>query len=801
MPAEVEGELWFSDVVASAGPLGISLDPGIADLLRAELAAVPAERHRAWHKLQEWHGRAPWSIRLEERINYLSTFRDAEADEIAELLAAAVERLRAALEQDESRAIGIARWLLAASARLPTATQSTTAAAAAAVAAGAHLDGRVDGAEALAPEDRTRWLSWLLDSLGAVSLPLQLVQGGLAVGGDLSRSRPSLRIPATDPLAISVLWRSDGVERQTHVQLRRGEERYVATSADELELRTVSGDGVVVRPAGVGTIRVTDSRGVERTGRGFAVTPDVVLTTVSVSGESPDAVVQYVPRDGEPIACSLEPDVRLGIAALRLSRRAPAVMPVAGFEAVATGARWRLEAAPDGLSGIVSEYSTAVTAASSLIELVPDPASPPIDAGVAGAAVTLDAPWGAVIGLLQSIRPAASDPDKPRPQEKLRAEVLSAVSVDAAIERFGLRGRTLTPARPTRPSVTLDATAPAPDITLAIATQSEGGQSFACRVSTPLLDGWQQRVEQWSLGDEYSAVVASFVDEITRRVATPEVRRATLRGAGLELWGAAPPLFRQLYWELVDTGRPPRTILIASEMIDFPWEILIPRRSDLQHENPLGVECAIGCWLTAGAAPPHFVPLTDSYVIAPRYRGSRELPGVEREVEYVMSAFSGQRVAPASLRNIDETLARAGASLIHFAGHAQGERGQYAFMLDGDEMLRDFQLAALEGLNAAMRSRRPFVFLNAAPQEPFGANQMARRLLQLGAGSVVAPMWAVRDETASAVALEFYRRTADDPRRPFADIFGELRRHASDAEADDSWLAYRFYGDPHASQA
>ena len=342
MPAAVEADLWFSEVVASAGPLGVSLEPGVADLLRAELVAAPAERHRAWQRLQEWHGSAPWSIRLEERINYLATFGDAGADEIEELLAAAVERLREARHQDERRAIGIARWLLAASAdcrrqrsrraqrtrlRWPRACIWT--------------------AELMVPtlwrtEDRTRWLSWLLDSLGSVGLPLQLVQGGLALGGEPSRWAPSLRVPATDPLALSAHWRSDGVARLAHIQLRRGEERYLEVDADEIELRTVSGHGVVVRPAGVGTIAVVNSRGVVlRSGHGFAVTRDVVFTTGSIAVDrgrmcstSRVTAIRY------QVSLSL---TRAWASPRCTCRGRRESMPVAGLEFVTPGARWRLK--------------------------------------------------------------------------------------------------------------------------------------------------------------------------------------------------------------------------------------------------------------------------------------------------------------------------------------------------------------------------------------------------------------------------------------------------------------------------
>jgi len=51
------------------------------------------------------------------------------------------------------------------------------------------------------------------------------------------------------------------------------------------------------------------------------------------------------------------------------------------------------------------------------------------------------------------------------------------------------------------------------------------------------------------------------------------------------------------------------------------------------------------------------------------------------------------------------------------------------------------------------------------------------------------------------VAVTFYDTVKKKPETPFAEILRELRAKAYAAEGEDSYAAYCFYGDPHASAA
>jgi hypothetical protein len=242
----VESDLWLSPVVASAGPRGICLDPAVADLLRVDLAGRPGQRELAWDLVRRHHRDAAWSFRLEEQINYLSTYGDGRLDEIEELLAAALAELRRTSERDRAAAVGIARWLLAALARLPGIARGTPAAAVAGVAAGVHLDGRLHGLAGVEPDDRD-WLAWLLDFVPTVEVWVQRRTNALRFGAE-GRHAVRLTLPATDPLAVTVLAGDEVVP----VRLYPGEEVAVPVPPGPVEVRALNGRRVLLAPATTG---------------------------------------------------------------------------------------------------------------------------------------------------------------------------------------------------------------------------------------------------------------------------------------------------------------------------------------------------------------------------------------------------------------------------------------------------------------------------------------------------------------------------------------------------------------------
>jgi tetratricopeptide (TPR) repeat protein len=389
LEAAVESELWFGGLVASAGPLGIALDPGVADLLRDELDT--AEREAAWALLAAHHAAEPWSIRLEERINYL-TAGGAGAAEVEELLAAALDELH---DTDERAALGIARWLLAALTRLPAAARATPAAAAASVAAGAHLDGRLGDLDALTDEQRETWLPKLLRGLGTTDLPVRLLPGALVLGGD-PQGAPFVRVPQTDPLAVTVEW-DDGHEA---VRLRAGEQRRVATGrAATVRVRTVAGAVSEINPLAAGRLQWGD----RQSAPACAVSETEVVTASDLVVER----MRFVLDSGAAIRVADGPPFVAGeLATLRLAGSVSAP-PLARPN---VGDRWRFADGRPGSGMVALDNGSEI--------LIDTHGDFPIERG---AAVVTDRPWGAVFGVMLGrtmqgfvrVAPLASNPASP----------------------------------------------------------------------------------------------------------------------------------------------------------------------------------------------------------------------------------------------------------------------------------------------------------------------------------------------------------------------------------------------------
>jgi len=87
------------------------------------------------------------------------------------------------------------------------------------------------------------------------SVPVRMLQGAVVLGGKPGDGIP-LPVPRTNPLVISV---SSGLEespQRVDVQLGAGEELRVSITGPSVELRTISGGGMVLRRAQIGRIIV-----------------------------------------------------------------------------------------------------------------------------------------------------------------------------------------------------------------------------------------------------------------------------------------------------------------------------------------------------------------------------------------------------------------------------------------------------------------------------------------------------------------------------------------------------------------
>ncbi len=355
--------------------------------------------------------------------------------------------------------------------------------------------------------------------------------------------------------------------------------------------------------------------------------------------------------------------------------------------------------------------------------------------------------------------------------------------------------------------VRVDAEAGEPDLVVEVVADPDGDERhFVMTITAPRLADFRDGVRvPWRL----PSVTKEFVLNSFETFMTPDptARVAALRGAGMDMFDRTPEEFQTAVRELAALEEPEvKNIFVVSGEPYIPWELMV-RSEDGESLPALGVEFAVGRWVNPKHwAPTQAMPIVDSYVIAPTYRGSKKLGFSADEAEYVMSAFQGVRIDPATVRSIDGALGERGVTLLHLICHGHNAPGGQILDLDPDDKLKEVMLRGLPGVSRGVGRAKPFVFLNACEVGQttpalVGTGGFAARFIALGARCVIAPIWSVDDSVASKVSRLFYAAVLANPSVPFACIMRDIRRRAYEGEhPEDSYAAYCFFGDPLATQ-
>ena len=298
------------------------------------------------------------------------------------------------------------------------------------------------------------------------------------------------------------------------------------------------------------------------------------------------------------------------------------------------------------------------------------------------------------------------------------------------------------------------------------------------------------------------------MNEFTAKSSKAGARIAALRGAGIQLFAAAPTIFQKAFWEMIDKGKLFKDIAIVSEELYIPWELMIPSRTradgTTERRKPLGLEFRIGRWTTPDMVKPRQkLVLINSYVVAPDYADARKkLAHAQEEAKFVAAEFNGETIAPVGFADVEQKL-KGGRSLLHFVCHGlDSPAGIQTIELENSETLTSVSVEGIDGVDVAFHASKPIIFLNAcqvgrlAPAL-IGLGGFAAAFIKLGASAVIAPLWSVKDSIAHEIAMEFYGRVKAEPKTPFAEILRTIRAKAYDrANGEDTYAAYCFYGDP-----
>lgn len=276
---------------------------------------------------------------------------------------------------------------------------------------------------------------------------------------------------------------------------------------------------------------------------------------------------------------------------------------------------------------------------------------------------------------------------------------------------------------------------------------------------------------------------------------------ATLDGLGRTLWKWLPERFREKYLGFHRAGVQVRSILITSDEMILPWELIIPHGTldGAPFElPPLGRRHIIGRWKpgTVMQPQPQRFRVARFCIVNPPYPPPDDLPSTVREVDGLRKLFPKITViAPADFATVQrEVLARDDVQLFHFSGHGefQGANADLSTLRLLNGALNAVTMNGARFLGAAS----PVVYLNACHAGAAGgvvgrAGGFSANLLTSGGGGVIAPYWPVDDERAADFALGLYEKLSRE--RSIGEALQELRE---EHPADPTYRAFSYLGDP-----
>jgi CHAT domain-containing protein len=246
----------------------------------------------------------------------------------------------------------------------------------------------------------------------------------------------------------------------------------------------------------------------------------------------------------------------------------------------------------------------------------------------------------------------------------------------------------------------------------------------------------------------------------------------------------------------------PQSILIASEEMVLPWELVVP--SDAQGNNlpALGRAHVIGRWNPSWLKKPEpqRLRVRSGCLLSPTYTGRRRLRKASAEVTVVQSLMPRIHLntAPDLSTVRREVLDAIDLQLLHFVGHGEfnvAQADDSALVLADETLLkaRSFTGSAL----AAKAS--PVLYLNACAVgqtalvvgRPGG---FCANFLRSGGTGVIAPYWPVNDDAAAEFARALYSKLLRN--RSVGEALRELREEHPN---DSTFQAFAWFGDPWAS--
>lgn len=303
-------------------------------------------------------------------------------------------------------------------------------------------------------------------------------------------------------------------------------------------------------------------------------------------------------------------------------------------------------------------------------------------------------------------------------------------------------------------------------------------------------------------------------DPVTgHRVLNPDGVLRRLKRLGQSLWRElVPPQLKAHYAEHRGAWRGCSLLLYTAEP-HVPWELVWPYGEGWEDEGPWAMTLDLARWLFPSDdghtnGPPSRLVLTAFGCIAPE---ERNLPAARQEADSLPRMLAGLGVTDASppdtaWETVVGWLEQGHYDWVHVAAHGsfypQDPNGHAALRLAGEQALTPAHLVG-PLLEDHLRRVRPVFVINACDAGRLGwawtgMGGWAQRLVTVGAGAFLAPMWAVSDDAALTFATRFYEE-AVQKHLPLGQAIRRAREAVRDAHpGDPTFLAYSLYAHPNA---
>ena len=394
------------------------------------------------------------------------------------------------------------------------------------------------------------------------------------------------------------------------------------------------------------------------------------------------------------------------------------------------------------------------------------------------------------------------------------------------------------PARRLETLVRFDGGAPPPDLVLHITRGMLHAEPYLFfELYEPALDnrtdlGRVPFVDPRGAMDRLFAELSWIVDNVGDPT-DAEIRaelQEMLEGLGYRLWADLVPAdLKQLYRTRREEWAGKSLLLLTDEPY-IPWELVWPwdKVSRSADELPWGGSLRMLRWLRGDPeldqgydGPPSTVPVwpvPQADRPMPRPDGVIALAVPGRTLRYpeeecavfvqgaAVCGFADRSPAEARRRSLLNLLKAGGTGWLHIAAHGSFD-GEAPDLDSSITLAKSDALTPAHLLHPAIAGQiyaaRPGFFLNTCDsgRQAWTISRLggwANRLIDNGAGLLIAPMWPVDDRAAHDFAVAFY--TALFAGATVADA-SQMGREAARQTGDPSWLAYSVYAHPNARLA